>query len=149
MLQHTIPTEDPPPTSFGNNEVGCPLRETSDRYRRLAPLRTICSAFDDAIQPVLFSEVVIDCLYTRLDIVRSQFESLSMGTGPWRRFTKSLKVVNLNPCYDRRPSGGGVQYWKDYLGQEQRDSAYDMEELVQTSLLPAIRNGFPDLGALR
>ncbi|KAJ3530291.1 hypothetical protein NMY22_g8633 [Coprinellus aureogranulatus] len=148
LIPHTCPTQDPPPTSFSSTEVGYPLKESSDRYRKLAPLRTTCHAFDDAIQPVLFSEVVIDCLHTRIGIIRSQFASLASGRGPWKRYTKSLKIVNLDPCYDRRPSGGGVQYWVDYLSPEQRDAVYEMQELVSTSFLPSIRNAFPELEAL-
>ena len=125
------------------------MKETTDRYRRIAPLRTICRAFDDAVQPILFSEVLIDCLHTRLDIVQSQFESLSSGEGPWGRCARSLKIVNLDPCYDRRPSGGGVQYWMEYFGEEQRGDAYAMEELIRTRLIPSIRTGFPNLEAVR
>lgn len=125
------------------------MKETTDRYRRIAPLRAVCRAFDDAVQPILFSEVVIDCLHTRLDVVQSQFESLSSGRGPWRRYARSLKIVNLDPCYDRRPSGGGVQYWTEYFSEEQRDNAYKMEELIQARLIPSIQTGFPNLEAVR
>ncbi|TEB38043.1 hypothetical protein FA13DRAFT_718811 [Coprinellus micaceus] len=148
LLPHTRPTQDPPPTSFNSTEVGYPLKEITDRYRKIAPLRTVCRAFDDAVQPILFSEVVIDCLHTRLDIVQSQFESLSSGSGPWRRYAGSLKILNLDPCYDRRPSSGGIQYWMEYFSEEQRNNAYKMEELIKTRLIPSIQTGFPNLEAV-
>ena len=134
----------------GGREWGYPLREDSDQLHKLAPLRRTCRAFDAAIQPILFSEVTIDCLYTRLDIIDHQSSCFEDNVnGPWNHCTRKLRIVNLDPCYDTKPSGGGVQYWEEYFSQEQREQAGQMKTMIQERLLPSLRNGLPKLGSVR
>ncbi|KAJ2922802.1 hypothetical protein H1R20_g14311, partial [Candolleomyces eurysporus] len=131
-------------------EWGYPLREDSDQLHKLACLRRTCRAFDAAIQPILFSELTLDCLYTRLDIVDHQLSCFEDNVnGPWNHCTRKLRIVNLDPCYDKKPSGGGVQYWEEYLNQEQRDQAGEMKTMIQERLLPSLRDGLPNLESLR
>ncbi|KAJ2918307.1 hypothetical protein MD484_g2115, partial [Candolleomyces efflorescens] len=130
---------------------GYPLREESNQLRTLAPLRTTCRAFDAAIQPILFSELTLDCLYTRLDIVEHQLSCFAEDnvSGPWNHYTRKLRIVNLDPCYDKTPSGGGVQYWEEYLSREQREQVGEMKMLIEERLLLGLRRGLPKLESLR
>ncbi|RXW23687.1 hypothetical protein EST38_g2150 [Candolleomyces aberdarensis] len=139
-------------TAFSSlgREWGYPLREDSDQLHKLARLRRTCRAFDAAIQPILFSEVTIDCLYTRLDIVDHQISCFEDNVnGPWNHCTRKLRIVNLDPCYDKKPIGGGVQYWEEYFNQEQRDQVGEMKTMIQERLLPSLRRGLPKLESLR
>ncbi|KAJ2930130.1 hypothetical protein H1R20_g6934, partial [Candolleomyces eurysporus] len=131
-------------------EWGHPLREDSDQLHKLACLRRTCRAFDAAIQPILFSELTLDCFYTRLDIVDHQLSCFKDNVnGPWNHCTRKLRIVNLDPCYDRNPSFGGMSYWEEYLNQEQRDQAGEMKTMIRERLLPSLRDGLPNIESLR
>lgn len=128
------------------DEVGCQFKGKTNRHRILAPLRQTCHAFDEVVQPILFSEITLDCLHSRLEIVRLQISSLANEKdGPWRKWTKTLKILNLDPCYDGRPSDGGWQYWIGYLNAEQRKSVEDVREIVSEDLVPSLQTSLPEL----
>ncbi|RXW23673.1 hypothetical protein EST38_g2151 [Candolleomyces aberdarensis] len=151
LVPHREPTAySLTPLSSLGREWGYPLQEDSDQLHKLARLRSTCRAFDAAIQPILFSELTLDCLYTRLDIVDHQISCFEDNVnGPWNHCTRKLRIVNLDPCYDKKPSGGGVQYWEEYLNQEQRDQAGEMKTMIQERLLPSLHDGLPNLESLR
>jgi hypothetical protein len=92
-------------------------------------------------------------LYTRLDIIDHQLscfeDNINIVSGPWNHYTRKLRIVNLDACYDRKPSGGGVQYWGEYFNQEQREQAEEMKMMIEERLVPALRNGLPKLESLR
>ncbi|KAF6761031.1 hypothetical protein DFP72DRAFT_879886 [Ephemerocybe angulata] len=146
-----IPYIDKPPLPNGTvnldfaDELGCQFKGKTNRRRILAPLRQTCHAFDEVVQPILFSEITFDCLHTRLEIVRLQISSLANEKdGPWRKWTKTLKILNLDPCYDGRPIGG-LQYWIGNLNAEQRKSVKDVREIVSKDLVPSLQTSLPEL----
>jgi hypothetical protein len=69
--------------------------------------------------------------------------------GPWNQYTRKLRIVNLDACYDRKPNRSGVQYREEYLSREQREQAGEMKVMVEERLLAALRNGLPKLESLR
>lgn len=119
-----------------------PLRTV--RHRDLANLRLTCRAFDRAVQPVLFSEISVDCMYARTSIVRSQLSSLAGAQeGPWTRHTKKLNIITLDPYFDRRPIRGSRERWryeeKD-LTAAQQELGKEMKEIVASTLLKALKS---------
>ncbi|KAF6746805.1 hypothetical protein DFP72DRAFT_922321 [Ephemerocybe angulata] len=133
LIPYTEKTPFPNGTviSYFTEEVECQFKGKTNRHRILAPLRQTCHAFDEVVQPILFSEITFDCLHTRLEIVRLQISSLANEKdGPWSKWTKT---------------GGGMQYWVEYLNAKQRGSVEDMREMVSKGLIPSLQTSLPEL----
>ena len=122
------------------------------RHRDLAQLRLSCKAFDRAVQPVLFSEISIDCEYTRTSIVRAQLSSLAEDTdGPWRLYTKKLNIITLDPTFNRErigdPTTDSLHHWEQDISGWKSENVKEMKAII-AQFLPTALKSLPNVHTL-